>query len=65
MSPMQLPRKGGRASLNDDLWVISFMGKDRPGLIRDILEEPARQNVNIVDMDQTGDAGHIRHVCGC
>jgi phosphoserine phosphatase len=28
------------------------MGRDRPGLIRDILAEPARQNVNIVDMDQ-------------
>ncbi|RQW80378.1 MAG: phosphoserine phosphatase SerB [Methanothrix sp.] len=28
------------------------MGRDRPGLIRDILQEPARQNVNIVDMDQ-------------
>ncbi|MBN1236305.1 MAG: phosphoserine phosphatase SerB [Methanotrichaceae archaeon] len=28
------------------------MGRDRPGLIRDILEEPAQQNVNIVDMDQ-------------
>ena len=28
------------------------MGRDRPGLIRDILEEPALQNVNIVDMDQ-------------
>lgn len=39
-------------TLNDDLWVISFLGRDRPGLIRDILEEPARQNVNIVDMDQ-------------
>ncbi|MGV8174178.1 MAG: phosphoserine phosphatase SerB [Methanothrix sp.] len=38
--------------LNDDLWVITFLGRDRPGLIRDILEEPARQNVNIVDMDQ-------------
>src|SRR5512137_2146829 len=43
---------GGMSSLNDDLWVISFLGRDRPGLIRDILEEPARQNVNIVDMDQ-------------
>ena len=38
--------------MNDDLWVISFLGKDRPGLIRDILMEPAQQNVNIVDMDQ-------------
>jgi len=28
------------------------MGRDRPGLIRDILNKPARQNVNIVDMDQ-------------
>ncbi|HNX40637.1 MAG TPA: ACT domain-containing protein, partial [Methanothrix sp.] len=44
--------KGGMGKLNDDLWVISFIGRDRPGLISDILEEPARQNVNIVDMDQ-------------
>ncbi|VVB69597.1 Phosphoserine phosphatase [uncultured archaeon] len=36
----------------EDLWVISFMGRDRPGLIRDILQEPAQQKVNIVDMDQ-------------
>ena len=45
-------KKRGMSPLNDDLWVISFLGKDRPGLIRDILEEPAQQNVNIVDMDQ-------------
>jgi phosphoserine phosphatase len=36
----------------EDLWVISFIGRDRPGLIRDILQEPAQQKVNIVDMDQ-------------
>lgn len=35
-----------------DLWVIAFIGRDRPGLIRDILREPAVRNVNIVDMDQ-------------
>jgi phosphoserine phosphatase len=34
------------------LWVISFIGKDRPGLISDILQEPANRKVNIVDMDQ-------------
>jgi phosphoserine phosphatase len=34
------------------LWVISFIGKDRPGLIRDLLHEPASKGVNIVDMDQ-------------
>ena len=45
-------KRKGMCPLNDDLWVISFLGKDRPGLIRDILEEPAQQNVNIVDMDQ-------------
>jgi len=28
------------------------LGRDRPGLIRDILQEPAQQKVNIVDMDQ-------------
>ena len=44
--------KGGLYPLNGNLWVISFMGRDRPGLIRDILKEPARQKVNIVDMDQ-------------
>jgi phosphoserine phosphatase len=44
--------KGGLCLLNGNLWVISFIGRDRPGLIRDILDEPARQNVNIVDMDQ-------------
>jgi phosphoserine phosphatase len=38
--------------LTKDLWVISFIGKDRPGLIRDILQESARRGVNIVDMDQ-------------
>ncbi len=45
-------KRRGKRPLNDDLWVISFLGRDRPGLIRDILDEPARQNVNIVDMDQ-------------
>lgn len=39
-------------SLSEDLWVISFMGRDGPGMISNILEEPARCNVNIVDMDQ-------------
>lgn len=39
-------------SLREDLWVISFMGRDGPGMISNILEEPARCNVNIVDMDQ-------------
>jgi hypothetical protein len=34
-------KRKGMCPLNDDLWVISFLGKDRPGLIRDILEEPA------------------------
>ena len=41
-----------RTMVAEDLWVISFIGRDRPGLIRDILQEPAGQNVNIVDMDQ-------------
>jgi phosphoserine phosphatase len=45
-------KKRRKCPLNDELWVISFLGRDRPGLIRDILDEPARQNVNIVDMDQ-------------
>ncbi len=36
----------------EDLWVISFVARDRPGLIRDILELPAERNVNIVDMYQ-------------
>lgn len=35
-----------------DLWVISVLGKDRPGIIRDLLEAPARMKVNIVDLDQ-------------
>jgi phosphoserine phosphatase len=39
-------------SLREDLWVISFMGRDGPGMISNILEEPAQCNVNIVDMDQ-------------
>jgi phosphoserine phosphatase len=38
--------------LSSDLWVISFIGKDRPGLIRDILIELAVRSVNIVDLDQ-------------
>jgi phosphoserine phosphatase len=47
------PQEGGpELSPTEDLWVISFMGRDRPGLIRDILQEPALQRVNIVDMDQ-------------
>lgn len=44
--------KWGVLSLSEDLWVISFMGRDGPGMISNILEEPARCNVNIVDMDQ-------------
>ncbi|HOV81607.1 MAG TPA: phosphoserine phosphatase SerB [Methanothrix sp.] len=51
-SSMLAAGKEGMGRLNDDLWVISFIGRDRPGLISGILEEPARQNVNIVDMDQ-------------
>ncbi len=35
-----------------DLWVISVLGKDRPGMIRDLLEAPAKMMVNIVDLDQ-------------
>jgi len=35
-----------------NLWIISIIGKDRPGLIRDILGEPAAKGINIVDMDQ-------------
>lgn len=35
-----------------DHWVISVLGKDRPGIIRDLLEAPARMKVNIVDLDQ-------------
>ena len=42
----------GASQLSSDLWVISFIGKDRPGLIRDILSEPAARSVNIVDLDQ-------------
>ncbi len=38
--------------MTGDLWVISVIGKDRPGLISDILQEPANRKVNIVDMDQ-------------
>jgi phosphoserine phosphatase len=38
--------------LDSNLWVISFIGKDRPGLIRDILSEPAGKKVNIIDLDQ-------------
>ncbi|MCR3882962.1 phosphoserine phosphatase SerB [Methanotrichaceae archaeon M04Ac] len=35
-----------------DLWVISVLGKDRPGIICDLLEAPAKMKVNIVDLDQ-------------
>ena len=52
LGSMQLPERVGNGTPTDDLWVISFTGRDRPGLIRDILKEPALQNVNIVDMDQ-------------
>lgn len=34
------------------MWIISIIGKDRPGLIRDILGEPASKGINIVDLDQ-------------
>ncbi len=49
---MQSQEGGPELSPTGDLWVISFMGRDRPGLIRDILQEPALQKVNVVDMDQ-------------
>ncbi len=45
-------QKRGDGLCDGDLWVISFIGRDRPGLIRDILREPASRKVNIVDMDQ-------------
>lgn len=35
-----------------DFWVISVLGKDMPGMIRDLLEAPAKMMVNIVDLDQ-------------
>jgi phosphoserine phosphatase len=50
-----LPGANGRTGgvvLSADLWVISFIGRDRPGLIRDLLEELARKDVNILDLDQ-------------
>ena len=52
LGSMQLPERVGNGTLTDEFWVISFTGRDRSGLIRDILKEPALQNVNIVDMDQ-------------
>ena len=52
LGSMQLPERVGNGTPTDEFWVISFTGRDRPGLIRDILKEPALQNVNIVDMDQ-------------
>ncbi len=42
----------GEPTISGDLWVVSFIGRDRPGLIRDILQEPAELGVNVVDMDQ-------------
>ncbi|MDF0590927.1 phosphoserine phosphatase SerB [Candidatus Methanocrinis natronophilus] len=42
-----------------DLWVISVLGKDRPGIIRDLLEAPAKMKVNIVDLDQKILQGHL------
>jgi len=51
--------------LTEELWVISFIGKDRPGLIRDLLEEPALQKVNIVDMDQRVMQGIFVMSVGC
>lgn len=42
-----------------DLWVISVLGKDRPGIIRDLLEAPAKMKVNIVDLDQRILQGHL------
>ena len=46
---MESKREG---AANLELWVISVLGKDRPGIIRDILEVPAKMMVNIVDLDQ-------------
>ena len=34
------------------LWVMSILGRDRPGLIRDLLDGPAAKGVNILDLDQ-------------
>lgn len=42
-----------------DLWVISVLGKDRPGMMRDLLEAPAKMKVNIVDLDQRILQGHM------
>jgi len=42
----------GEEALGFDLWVISVLGKDRPGMIRDLLDAPAKMMVNIVDLDQ-------------
>lgn len=45
-------RQGKTEFVGSDMWIISIIGKDRPGLIRDIVGEPASNGVNIVDMDQ-------------
>lgn len=45
-------RKEEPRFFSSNLWIISIIGKDRPGLIRDILREPAARGINIVDMDQ-------------
>ncbi len=45
------PQQTG-AGAQGNLWVISFIGRDRPGLIGELLQEPADRDVNIVDMDQ-------------
>ncbi len=54
-SPVRLMREmESKTELNcgSDLWVISVLGKDRPGMIRDLLVAPAEMMVNIVDLDQ-------------
>ncbi len=45
-------RQGKSEFVGSDMWIISIVGKDRPGLIRDILGKPASNGINIVDMDQ-------------
>ncbi|MHC1631073.1 MAG: phosphoserine phosphatase SerB [Methanotrichaceae archaeon] len=49
---MQEKESETEPSCSSSLWVISVLGRDRPGMIRDLLEVIAKTKVNIVDLDQ-------------
>ena len=49
---MQEKKSETEPPCSSHLWVISVLGRDRPGIMRDLLKVPAAMKVNVVDLNQ-------------